>query len=158
MTDKPEDLRGMGAADAKEYILNFISTLKLTEKKREALAADRAKWDARLTLARSRGEADLAAGAGRELERIRIRDEALAGEIGELQRQIAAMRRQLPGLAARERSIDPDLLEQELLIAAGRMPGEGDHVGIEEKMRDLEKENAAETALKALKDKIKGGP
>jgi hypothetical protein len=36
------------------------------------------------------------------------------------------MRRRLPGVAARERRIDPDLLEQELLITLGRMPGEGE--------------------------------
>jgi hypothetical protein len=144
----------MSAADARAYILDFISTLKLTEKKREELAEDLAKWNARLTLARSREKTDLAAEAERELERIRVRDETLAGEIKELQRQIETMRLQLPGLAARERSIDPDLLEQELLMAAGRMPGETDQLRVETQMRDLEKENAAEAALKVLKEKI----
>jgi phage shock protein A len=144
----------MSPAEAGAYILNFISTLKLTEKKREELAEDMAKWKSRLTLARSREKADLAAEAEREVERIRVRDEALAGEIRELRGQIETMRRRLPGLAARERSVDPDLLEQELLIAAGRLPGETDRVRAEEQMRNLEKEDAAGAALKALKEKM----
>jgi hypothetical protein len=64
------------------------------------------------------------------------------------------MRTQLPGLAARERSIDPDLLEQELLISAGHLPGDGEKVKNERILRELQKDNDAETALAKLKAKM----
>jgi len=63
------------------------------------------------------------------------------------------MRRQLPGLAARERSIDPDLLEQELLMALGQT---GEEAGTERAFQKLEKEKSADEALDALKARMKG--
>ena len=70
-----------------------------------------------------------------------------------LKNGIADMRRQLPGLAARERSVDPDLLEQELLMALGQTEEEA---ATERAFKKLEKENAADAALEALKSKMKG--
>ena len=64
------------------------------------------------------------------------------------------MRRQIPLLAARERSIDPDLLEQELLMAAGRLPGDEEKAQTEGRFRELEKNIAADTALEELKEKM----
>ena len=61
------------------------------------------------------------------------------------------MRRQLPGLAARERSVDPDLLEQELLMALGRSSEEA---AAEKAFQELEKEDSAEAALQVLKAKM----
>jgi hypothetical protein len=61
------------------------------------------------------------------------------------------MRGQLAGLAARERSIDPDLLEQELLIARGGTPGETPAPNLERRFAAAE----ADAALEALKAKLK---
>jgi hypothetical protein len=61
------------------------------------------------------------------------------------------MRRQLPGLAARERSVDPDLLEQEFKILLGEELGGGN----EEKQVERKFDNLnADTALEALKAKM----
>jgi phage shock protein A len=144
----------MNAVDAKEYILQFISTLKLTEKKIQALNEELVRWNSRIELAKSRGAADLALEAENQAEKIRTQQAALAGEAAELKIQIEKMRKQLPGLAARERSVDPDLLEQELLIAAGRMPGEENQAETDRLFSKLEKDQAAEAALEALKAKI----
>jgi hypothetical protein len=57
-------------------------------------------------------------------------------------------------LAARERSIDTDLLEQELLIANGRMPGDEEKARSERAFDKLETEAAAEAALAKLKAKM----
>ena len=162
----PTNLAGMSAAAAKEYILGFITTLKLTEKEIHSLEGEAARWKGRLDLARtaeeprpsasaagSRGAGDLLAEAEREAERINTRLAALREEERSLKSQIDAMRRQLPGLSARERSIDPDLLEQEMLMALGQT---GEEAATERSFRELEKNAAADVALEELKAKMKG--
>jgi hypothetical protein len=72
----------------------------------------------------------------------------------ELKSQIETMRSQLPGLAARERSIDPDLLEQELLISRGYLPGDEVKAETDRRVRDLEKNAALDAELEALKTKM----
>ena len=145
-------LTGMSAAAAKEYILGFITTLKLTEKEIFSLEAEAAKWKGRAELARSRGAEDLSREAEKEEARIDAKLADLRGETRALKESINAMRRELPGLAARERSIDPDLLEQELLAALGRTEEEAE---TERSFRKLEAESAADSALEALKSKMK---
>jgi len=150
---EPVQLAGMSAAAAKEYIFSFVATLKLTEKELHALEDEAAKWKGRADLARSRGMADLLAEAEKEAERVTARVAVLRAEERTLKDQIDTMRRQLPGLAARERSIDADLLEQELLMALGQT---GEELKTEKDFRELEKEHAADAALEALKAKMKG--
>jgi phage shock protein A len=150
-----ENLDGLDAAGVKEYILACISTLKLTEKKIRALDEELDRWSARIELARAGNHADLAAEAEKETGKIREQKQELRAEAETLERQIQDMRKKLPLAAARERSIDPDLLEQELLIAAGRLPGEADKVHTDLLFRDIEKENAADIALAELKAKMR---
>jgi phage shock protein A len=150
MEQSPEDLRGMGVADAKEYILHYITTLKLTEKKHGELAGEHEKWLSRVNLARSKGAEDLALTAQGEADKLQAERDALAAEIAGLKVQINRMRDQLPGLAARERSVDPDLLEQELLIALGETPGEDGKADLERQFKEAE----ADAALEALKTKM----
>ena len=157
MEQNPVDLGGMDPLSAKEYIRGFISTLKLTEKQVQDLEIALHKWRSRVELARSQGRFDLAGEAEKEVERITDRRRQLAEETGVLQSQIAEMRCQLPLLAAKERSVDPDLLEQELLMAAGRLPGEEEKARTERLFGDLEKDAAAEAALAELKAKMAGG-
>ncbi|MDR2617618.1 MAG: chromosome partitioning protein [Treponema sp.] len=146
-----DDLIGMDPSAAKDYILRFIAALKLTENQIREIAAEEKKWKNRAALARAHNAEDLAAEAEKETERIRSKQAALEEEAAILKRQIEKMRRQLPGLAARQRSIDPDLLEQELLMAAGRMPGEEKEAARDREFEKLEKEQAAQEALEALK-------
>jgi phage shock protein A len=135
-------------------MLHYISALKLTEKRLEGLDRDLAKWRDRVALARSRGEAALAATAEQEAARIEADRDTAAAESAALQRQIAAMGRQLPGIAARERSIDPDLLEQELLIALGRSPGDEETLSGGKTEAEFGR-LSAEDALEALKAKMR---
>jgi phage shock protein A len=155
MEQSPEDLRGMGVADAKEYILHYITALKLAEKKHRELAGEQEKWLSRVKLAQSRGSEDLAQAAQGEADKLQAEQDALSTEIAGLKAQTQRMQDQLPGLAARERSIDPDLLEQELLIALGETLGGAQG---EDGKADLDRQfKAAETdaALEALKMKMK---
>jgi len=146
------NLAGMSGADAKEYILSFIATLKLTENEIRSLEAEAAKWKNRVELARSCSREDLAAEAEKEADRVNMKLAGLRDEEQTLRERIGVMQRQLPGLAARERSIDPDLLEQELLMALGRTEKEAE---TERAFSTLEKDRAADAALEALKGKMK---
>jgi chromosome segregation ATPase len=151
MEQLPEDLRGMETPAAKEYIIRHMAALKLTEKKQEELSREYEKWASRIELAQSKGAQDLALEAQREADRLRVEQDGIEAEIRDLKDQIQRMRNQLPGLAARERSIDPDLLEQELLIDLGYMPGEESKPEIERPYQALE----TDAALESLKAKMK---
>ena len=142
----------MNIAEAKEHFLALVTTLKLTEKAIHSLEDEAVKWKDRAALARSRGVEDLTAEAEKELERINARLAELRSEESSLKASIAEVRRQLPGIAARERSIDPDLLEQELLAALGQTEEEAE---TERAFKKLEKESSADAALEALKAKMK---
>jgi hypothetical protein len=105
------------------------------------------------------GGAGFGGGSGKEAGRVRARIEALLAKIEELRAKIEKMRKDLPALAARERGVDPDLLEQELLIVLGKNPG--DEAGAGNAVRDFEALEAG-AALEALKaemgrDKPGGG-
>ncbi|MDR2095132.1 MAG: chromosome partitioning protein [Treponema sp.] len=154
MEQRPENLAGMKASDAQEYIARFITTIKLTDKKREELEVEIAKWRGRAELAHSKSLPDLAAEAEKQAEVLEAQRQGLIAESTELRRQVEIMRRQLPGLAARERSIDPDLLEQELLMAAGRMPGDEEKAATERKFAEMEKQSSADSALAELKARM----
>jgi phage shock protein A len=149
-----ENLSGMDVAGAQEYILNVMITLKLTEKRIQKLDEDLAGWNSRIDLTRSQGKDDLVLEAETEAGQIREQQAQLAGEAAELKSRIEDMRKQIPLLAARERSVDPDLLEQELLIAAGRLPGDEEKLQTERQFREIEKNSAADAALEELKEKM----
>lgn len=153
----PDSLYGMTPAAAREYIAAHVATKLLNEKKTAELEAAVKKWTERATLARNKGIEDLAAAAEAEAARAVADRDKIAAETRELEAQIESMRRQLPGLAARERGVDPDLLEQELLIAAGRTPGdeaEASAADAAKKIAELEKHAAADAQLAAMKARL----
>ena len=156
MEQKFDDLRGMTEAQGREYIFQYLSALKLTEKELLDCSVERDKWAGRAKLAESQGMGSLAAEAEREQQRITERIDTLEAEVAELKAQIEVMRRQLPGLAARERSIDPDLLEQELRMMLGKQLEDEDTGKAEKQFREMEQDAAADAALAALKAKMAG--
>lgn len=154
MEKSPDDLAGMSASDAKEYIFHHIAALKLTEKRIEELGAELGKWTARIDLAHSRGDMELASSAEGEAEKIKARRAAVVDEAAEMKERINVMKKQLPCLAARERSVDPDLLEQELLMDNGYLPGDEEKAKTERAFKEIEKQSSTEAALEALKTKM----
>jgi len=146
------NITGMDFAGAKEYIFGFLSTLKLTEKQIQNLDIELTKWNNRVNLAKSSGYPELVQEAEKEVERIKIKRQHLAMEADELKAQLEEMMRQLPKLSAYERSIDTDLLEQQLLIAIGYLPGEEGKVRNERLFLEME----GEAALSELKKKLEG--
>jgi phage shock protein A len=153
--EKPlDDVSGMTVAAAKEYIFGFVATVKLNEKEIAALEAEADKWRKRIGLARAAGKPDLALEAENRTAETDSSLKSLKAETAILKAQIQNMTAQLPGLAARERSIDPDLLMQEILIAAGLNPGDEDKLDQERKFAALEKNAAADEALAAIKAEL----
>ncbi|WP_223292626.1 PspA/IM30 family protein [Breznakiella homolactica] len=157
MEKSPYDLTGMDTKAAKEYILHHITALKLNEKNIRELDSDINKWENRIQLAHSKGISDLAEEAEKEVLRIKNELDTLKTETADLKSGIQRMIRQLPGLAARDRSVDPDLLEQELLIVAGFMPGDEEKAAQDREFAALEKNAQADSALADLKKKLQDG-
>jgi phage shock protein A len=170
-----ESIRGMDELSAKQYLLGFITTYKLTIKKIDDINSEITKWNSRVDLARSKGNADLAAEAEKETQRLNDVNQKLLLEADELKTQIAEIQRQFktPGAYAQPqygciqpdsplsqckdvlvRSIDPDLLEQELLMAVGYNPGDEEKLRTDRQLKTLEKESQAQSALDELKAKM----
>ena len=149
-----DDLKGLTVASAKEYILGHLSALKLTEKQLQTLKEEEAKWERRAILAREQGKMDLLSEAIKEWEKITAQKAMLEKEAQDLRVRIDNLKQQLNLLPARERSIDPDLLEQELLILSGRMPGDEKEAAQDRAFQKLENESSAEAALEALKARM----
>ena len=148
------DICGMDKKSVKEYIFGFISTLKITEKQLRDLNNELTKWENRCELAKTKGAQELATEAEKEVEIIRNKQQQFIIEINELKSQINKMLKQLPLLAAKERSIDVNLLEQDILIALGYLPGDENKVHNDRLFSKLEKEASAEAALLELKAKM----
>jgi phage shock protein A len=144
----------MNVLEAKEEFLAFVATLKLTQKEISALEIEAEKWKNRTQLAEKHGQEDLIKESFKEAERINFKLSVLKEEEHSLKSSIDELRKLIPALTARERIIDPDLLEQELLAALGQTEEEA---RAERAFRKLEKENAVDLALEELKIKMKGG-
>jgi phage shock protein A len=148
-----------------EYAFSLVTQIKLNEKLLAECEADAEKWRKRAALARNSGGNEtrgsgtaeaLAAEAEARAAASQSKAAALQAENAELRAEAEKALRALLGLAARERSVDPDLLLQELLIAAGHNPGEEQELGRERKFAELEKDAAADAALAELKAKMAG--
>jgi len=145
----------MNAADAREYLFSLTAGLKIAEKRLAEARSDAALWDRRAALAHARDAgADLEAAARDKAAEARSLIETLEREAAETRRMIEEARREMPGRAARERRVDPDLLQQELLMAQGIDPGDEATAARERKLAQLEAEQAAEDALAALKARV----
>jgi phage shock protein A len=154
MEEKDDDLSGMDTQSAKEYVLSYITTFKLTRKKMEELGEELSAWNARSDLARSKGEDALALQAESEADRIRNRQAELSGEAAALQSSIEKMLRQLPDInrqASMVPTVDPVLLEQELLMA---LSTDEETAKTERALQELERNTAAEAELARLKERM----
>ncbi|MDR2182048.1 MAG: chromosome partitioning protein [Treponema sp.] len=151
----PGNIAGMTVPQAREFIRAHLVQMRLNEKQYAALETEAAKWRGRAELARSQSAADLQAEAERLAAAAETKLAALKAETAELAADVQRLFRGLPALAARERSVDPDLLLQELLVSAGMNPGE--EALLERAFAGWEKDAAAGAELAALKAKLAGG-
>jgi phage shock protein A len=142
----------------KEIIFNYITHLKMTQKEIAGLEAELAKWESREQLAHNKGEEDLAGQARSRSTAIRQQLDSLRTECAALEQEIAAARRDMLSAAARERTVDPDVLEQEFRILLGEDLSAPEDAATEadtdRKFAELEQDASADAALAALKAKM----
>jgi hypothetical protein len=148
--EEQDEFAGMDAGARKAYILQLIAALKLMEKDCQYCQEAYTLWLKRVELAHNRGAGELEGEARGEARRLKTRLETLEGEAQELRERIGRLRRRLAGPAAWKRSVDPDLLEQDLAMLLGTLPGEGASYKTARKFEELE----TDRALEALKDRM----
>ncbi|MDX9958509.1 MAG: hypothetical protein AB7T74_09805 [Clostridia bacterium] len=140
------DLRGLSAADARTYVLEFITAMKSTERAMAAVEQDLALWGKRVELAATKGAAELEAAARARLDELNAKHTALKAEKTELAAKVARLKEQLPLAMASERSVDTDLLLAQLQMTTGEALG-GPSPALERDLASL----GTDDALAALK-------
>jgi hypothetical protein len=146
------DLRGLKAADARAYVLEFITAMKSTERAMAAMDQDLALWSKRVELAAAKGAAELEAAARAKVDELATRRSTLAAEKAELAAKVARLKEQLPLALASERSVDTDLLLAQLQMATGEALG-GPSPALERDLASL----GTDDALAALKRSLSPG-
>jgi hypothetical protein len=142
------DIEGLDPAQASEYVLAFITTLKKTEKSLAEAAEETNTWTRRVTLARSKGDEALAAQAQARLSDATAKQSQLEAELADLKRKVAVLKDKLARLKMTGgRLVNTDLLLAQLLMVVG----EKDTLG------DAMKQQEADAALDELKKKSTEG-
>jgi phage shock protein A len=163
------DLSGLDLAAAKEYIFAFAVDFKRIEKELAQAGSEAETWKGRIALAEGKGLAELASSARSKAEEIALKVAALEGERASVAAKIQKMRAALPGISARERSIDPDRLLAELQLMTGELLGPADlgaapgaegasRAATEREFAKLEATSSADAALAAMKRKLAPAP
>ncbi|PKL05634.1 MAG: hypothetical protein CVV53_08475, partial [Spirochaetae bacterium HGW-Spirochaetae-9] len=107
----------------------------------------------RVNLAESRGMAELAAAATTQLSGLNARLGAIQAAKVELERDAARIKEALPGIKARQRSIDPDRLQAELAMMTGEAL-DPEKARLERELKTLVDDPSADDPLAALKKKM----
>lgn len=142
------DIEGLDPAQASEYVLAFITTLKKTEKARAEAAEETNTWTRRVTLARSKGDEALAAQAQARLSDATAKQSRLEAELADLKAKVTVLKDKL----ARLRMTGGRLVNTDLLLAQLRMV-----VGEKDTLGDAMKREEADAALDELKKKSTEG-
>lgn len=136
------DIEGLDPAQASQYVLAFITTLKQTEKSLAEAAEDANTWTRRVTLARSRGDEALAAQAQARLSDATAKQSKLEAELADLKAKVSVLKDKL----ARLRMTGGRLVDTDLLLAQLQMV-----VGKKDELGDAMKKEEAQAALDELK-------
>jgi phage shock protein A len=138
------DMEGMDPAQASQYVLAFITTLKQTEKALSGAQEDTGTWTRRVALARSRGDEGFAAQAQARLSDASAKQSQLESELADLRAKVTVLKEKL----ARLRMTGTKLVDADLLLAQLQMVvGEKDNLG------DAMKNEEVNAALDELKKK-----
>lgn len=145
------DLRGLSAAEARAYVLEFMTTMKSTERAMTALEQDLTLWNKRVELAAAKGASELEAAARARVDELSAKRLTLEAERAELAAKVVRLKEKLPGVMASERSVDADLLLAQLQMATGEALG-GPSPALERELAALGTTAlGADDALAALK-------
>lgn len=143
------DLRGLTAADARAYVLEFITAMKYTEQAMAAVEQDLSVWTKRVELAAAKAASELEAAARAKVDELAARRTNLEAERAELATKVARLKEQLPRAMASERSVDADLLLAQLQMATGEALG-GPSPALERDIMSLGTDDALAALKRAL--------
>jgi phage shock protein A len=144
---EPTDLGDMDPQSAREYVQQFLTSLRATQHQREKLEAEREIWESRVRLANASGRAELVTPARERLADTQRQLGVLTGEENELQAQVDVMRAQLRRLAARA---EMTVNAEQLLTDLNALVGERDLLA--EQFEQVERQERTEQQLRDLKD------
>lgn len=146
------DISGLSAADAQAYALEFMTTLKATERELVSIGEELGRWARRLELAAAKGAAELQAAARAKVDELEARRSELTAERADLAAKVERIKERLPMAAASERSVDADLLLAQLQMQTGEALG-GPSARTESDIAAL----GSDDALAALKRRLAEG-
>lgn len=147
-----EELSKLDYDGARGMLLAYTTDLKRCDQDLATLEKELGLWTSRVSLAESRGLAELAEAAREQLTSLQERKVALEGSRSELVAELARLKEALPAIKARERSVDVDRLQAELDMLTGKAL-EPEKAELNEKLSALEQDDG-ESALQALKRKM----
>ncbi len=143
--DENTNLAGLDPSAAKEYVLQYIVSLKRVQKQREQLKQELKLWSDRSALAAGKGREDLKEQALAKCRETSADDDRLAAEERSLESDIQEMKRQLEMIRRQpEGALDTDLL----LAQLEQVVGEKDLTA--QKFRSFEAEQDLENLKRGL--------
>jgi phage shock protein A len=147
-----EELSKLDYRSAMDLIYAYTTDVKRHEKDLESLRQEESVWETRTRLAHEKGLADLEAGASERLSQLKEKIFSIESSRSELSHDLARLKEALPGIKARERSIDPDMLQAELSMMTGEAMDPG-KANLEKELNALETPSGSD-ALAELKRKM----
>lgn len=139
------NLSSMTPAEAREYVLAFVTTLRQTVRERARLSEQLELWRKRLVLARGKGDAELVDAADARVTEVAEQLRMIGDDERELEIKVERLKNELRHVeSSGSRLVDAESLLEQLQSVVG----EPDTTS--EKIRDLE----AQTELDELKRKV----
>lgn len=144
------DLSGLDPAAAREYVHGFVTTLRLTVKRRQQLESERQTWEDRVRRAAAAGDDRLRDAARDRLRRVQEDCGRVAAEEAELRPQVEVLQRQLLRIRA---TATTTVDTEQLLAQLQEMVGE--HDTLKEDLDRLSAEQRAAAELESLKRRMR---
>ena len=143
------DLSGLDPAAARNYVLGYLTTLRVTRNRRRELEAAKRTWEGRIERAEAAAEPKLHAAATAELARVQSQLDRLLAEERELVTQVEVLGGQLRVVLTRANlTVDAE----QLLAQLQALVGERDELA--EDLEQIDSEQRAAAELEALKRRL----
>ncbi len=144
------------ADSQREYLFSLLTQIKLDAKDLAAREAELKTWQQRMALAQNAGDVQLEAQVQEKIDALQQKIQVLREQAINLKKEAEQLRRDVPLAQASERSVDTDLLEQEILMSAGHSPDSDalEKIQLDKKLEELERAARIDADLQALKETL----
>lgn len=148
-----EELSRLDYDGAMNLLFAYTTDIKRADKEIEALRKEIALWTSRVSLAEGKGLTELAAGARAQLAQLDAKVAGILASRADMERDAGRIKEALPGIKAKERSIDPDLLQAELSMMTGEAL-DPEKAKLDRELDALSKADTSADPLAALKRRM----